>query len=71
MLYCYATQTNSIGESIPMRTEIVDYLEAFYADRMMELFSTDSYEDAHAIYTEFVVNQQEPEDYFYLEYLSE
>lgn len=54
-----------------MRTEIVDYLEAFYADRMMELFSTDSYEDAHAIYTEFVVNQQEPEDYFYLEYLSE
>lgn len=54
-----------------MRTEIVEYLEAFYADRMMELFSQDAYEDAHAVYTEFVVDHQEPEEYFYLEYLSE
>lgn len=54
-----------------MKTEIAEYLEAFYADRMMELFSQESYENAHAIYTEFVVNDQEPEEYFYLEYLSE
>jgi thymidylate kinase len=45
---------------------IPEYLEEFYADRMTHLVICDRFEDAHSLYQEFVVNDEEPEEYFYL-----
>jgi hypothetical protein len=45
---------------------VADYLEAFYADSLTHLVTCDRLEDAHALFQEFVVNDEEPEEYLYL-----
>lgn len=49
--------------------DMIEYMESFYADRMMALVSADLFEDAHAVYSEFVIDHQEPEGYIYLKKL--
>lgn len=45
-------------------------LEAYWNNRMCELVSEDRLDDADALYLEFVVDGQEPEEYMFLEYLN-
>jgi len=50
--------------------DVISQLEEFYMIRMTELIDQDEFDDARAVYQEFVVNHQEPEDYLTLTYLS-
>lgn len=45
---------------------MIEQLEEFYCDRLMHLVSVERYDDAHAIYEEFVVNDEEPEEFLYI-----
>ena len=45
-------------------------LEAYWNNRMCELVTEDRLDDADALYLEFVVDGEEPEEYFFLEYLN-
>lgn len=49
--------------------DIISQLEDFYMIRMTELIDQDEFDDAAAVYQEFVVDNQEPEDYLTLSYL--
>lgn len=46
-------------------------IEEFYCSRMEQLVNEERFDDSNSIFEEFVVNHEEPEEYFYLEYLSE
>jgi len=45
-------------------------LEAYWNNRMCELVTEDRLDDADALYLEFVVDGEEPEQYMFLEYLN-
>jgi hypothetical protein len=45
-------------------------LEAYWNNRMCELVTEDRLDDADALYLEFVVDGQEPEEYMFMEYLN-
>lgn len=45
---------------------IIEHLEEYYADRLTHLVTCDRLEDAHSLYQEFVVNDEEPEEYFFM-----
>jgi hypothetical protein len=45
-------------------------LESFWSNRMCELVSDDRFDDSNALYLEFVVDNNEPEDFMFLEYLN-
>lgn len=49
--------------------DIIQHIEDFYMNRMTELIDQDEFDDASAIYKEFVINHQEPENYLTLQYL--
>jgi hypothetical protein len=49
--------------------DIIAQLEEFYMIRMTELIDQDEFDDAAAVYQEFVIDHQEPEDYLTLTYL--
>lgn len=54
-----------------MNTEqMICELEAYWNNRMCELVTEDRLDDADALYSEFVVDGREPEEYMYLEYLN-
>jgi hypothetical protein len=45
-------------------------IEAYWNNRMCELVTEDRLDDADALYLEFVVDGEEPEEYMFLEYLN-
>ncbi len=45
-------------------------LEAYWNNRMCQLVSEDRLDDSDALYLEFVVDGEEPEEYMFLEYLN-
>ena len=45
-------------------------LEAYWNNRMCELVTEDRLDDSDALYLEFVVDGEEPEEYLFLEYLN-
>ena len=45
-------------------------IEAYWNNRMCELVSEDRLDDSDALYLEFVVDGEEPEEYMFLEYLN-
>jgi hypothetical protein len=45
-------------------------LEAYWNNRMCELVTEDRLDDSDALYLEFVVDGQEPEEYMFMEYLN-
>ena len=45
-------------------------IEAYWNNRMCELVTEDRLDDSDALYLEFVVDGEEPEEYMFLEYLN-
>ena len=45
-------------------------IEAYWNNRMCELVTEDRLDDSDALYLEFVVDGEEPEEYLFLEYLN-
>jgi hypothetical protein len=45
-------------------------LEAYWNNRMCELVTEDRLDDSDALYLEFVVDGEEPEEYLFMEYLN-
>ena len=45
-------------------------LEAYWNNRMCQLVSEDRLDDSDALYLEFVVDGEEPEEYMFMEYLN-
>jgi hypothetical protein len=45
-------------------------IEAYWNNRMCELVTEDRLDDSDALYLEFVVDGQEPEEYLFMEYLN-
>ena len=45
-------------------------IEAYWNNRMCQLVTEDRLDDSDALYLEFVVDGEEPEEYMFLEYLN-
>ena len=55
----------------PMNTaQMMSELEAYWNNRMCELVTEDRLDDSDALYLEFVVDGEEPEEYMFMEYLN-
>jgi hypothetical protein len=55
----------------PMNTnQMMSEIEAYWNNRMCELVSEDRLDDSDALYLEFVVDGEEPEEYMFMEYLN-
>lgn len=50
--------------------QMMSEIEAYWNNRMCELVSEDRLDDSDALYLEFVVDGQEPEEYMFMEYLN-
>lgn len=53
-----------------IKEDCIIELEAYWNNRMCELVTEDRLDDADALYLEFVVDGEEPEEYLFLEYLN-
>ena len=51
-------------------TQLMSEIEAYWNNRMCELVTADRLDDSDALYLEFVVDGEEPEEYMFLEYLN-
>lgn len=46
-------------------------IEEFYCKRMEELVEEEHFDDSNAIFEEFVVNSEEPEEWVFLEFIKD
>jgi hypothetical protein len=53
-----------------IKEDCIIELEAYWNNRMCELVTEDRLDDADALYLEFAVDGEEPEEYLFLEYLN-
>jgi len=53
-----------------IREQSLDELDAYWSERMCVLVSDDRIDDSDALYLEFVVDGEEPEEYIFMEDLS-
>jgi hypothetical protein len=53
-----------------IREQSLDELDAYWSERMCALVSDDRIDDSDALYLEFVVDGEEPEEYIFMEDLS-
>ena len=53
-----------------IKEDCIIELEAYWNNRMCELVTEDRLDDSDALYSEFVVNGEEPEEYLFMEYLN-
>jgi hypothetical protein len=53
------------------RDIIITTIENFYCDRMTELVNEERFDDSNAIFEEFVVNEEEPVEWLFLEDISD
>lgn len=51
-------------------TQIISEIDTYWNNRMCQLVSEDRLDDSDALYLEFVVDGEEPEEYMFLEYLN-
>ena len=49
----------------------IECCEAFYCDRLTELVDEKRIDEASAIFEEFVVEGEEPDDWFFMKYLDQ
>jgi hypothetical protein len=55
----------------PMNTtQLMSEIEAYWNNRMCQLVTEDRLDDSDALYLEFVVDGEEPEEYMFMEYLN-
>ena len=45
-------------------------IEDFYIERMSELVDEERFDDSHAIYTEFVLDSEEPDEWMFIKDLT-
>ena len=45
-------------------------IEDFYTERMSELVDEERFDDSHAIYTEFVLDSEEPDEWMFIKDLT-
>jgi hypothetical protein len=50
---------------------IITSIENYYCDRMTELVDQERFDDSNAIFEEFVVNEEEPANWLFLEDISD
>jgi len=53
-----------------IKEDCIIELEAYWNNRMCELVTEDRLDDSDALYSEFVVDGVEPEEYLFMEYLN-
>jgi hypothetical protein len=53
------------------RDTIITAIENFYCDRMTELVDEERFDDSNAIFEEFIVNEEEPVEWLFLEDISD
>ena len=53
-----------------IKEDCIIELEAYWNNRMCELVTEDRLDDSDALYSEFVVDGEEPEEYLFMEYLN-
>jgi len=53
-----------------MREFMVDSIEAYAKDRITELVENDREDDAHSLFLEYVVDDQNPEQWTFIDYIS-
>jgi len=58
---------NDISE---MHYDCIEQVENFYMDRMSYLVNEEQFDDSHALFTEFVVDTEEPDEWIFVQYLS-
>jgi hypothetical protein len=46
-------------------------IEEFYCNRMEYLVDQEQFDDAHAIFEEFIINGEDPEEYVFMPYHEE
>jgi hypothetical protein len=53
------------------RDKTITIIEEFYCDRMTELVDEERFDDSNAIFEEFIVNEEEPVEWLFLEDISD
>jgi len=51
--------------------QCIETIEEFYMDRMSYLVDQEQFDDSHALFTEFVVDTEEPDEWIFLNDISE
>jgi hypothetical protein len=54
-----------------LREFMVDSLEAYAQERITELFEDDREDDAYAMFLEYVVDNQNPEEWTFIDYITD
>jgi hypothetical protein len=49
------------------REEIITDIEQFYCDRLSYLVDSDRIADSDSLYSEFVIDEKEPDDWIFME----
>jgi hypothetical protein len=49
------------------REEIITDIEQFYCERLSYLVDSNRIEDSDSLYSEFVIDEKEPEDWIFME----
>lgn len=53
-----------------MHYQCIETIEEFYMDRMSYLVDQEQFDDSHALFTEFVVDTEEPDEWIFLNDIS-
>lgn len=54
-----------------MHYQCIEQVENFYMERMEYLVDREQFDDSHALFTEFVVDSDEPDEWIFTQYISE
>jgi len=54
-----------------MHYQCIETIEEFYMDRMSYLVDQEQFDDSHALFTEFVIDTEEPDEWIFLNDISE
>lgn len=54
-----------------MHYQCIEHIEDFYIERMEYLVEQEQFDDSHALFTEFVVDSEEPDEWIFTQYISE
>ena len=60
---------HSMDEDQEKLDQCIEHCESFYCDRLTELVDEKKIDDASAIFEEFVVEGEEPDDWFFIKFL--
>lgn len=58
------------NENLNDRQYSIFLMEQFYCERMEELVENERFDDSNSIFEEFVIQEQEPEEWVFVEYIS-